>query len=100
LYHTALVAACICLRCRDDIDATDLIDKAVRNPDGRPKKTVSIRNSKRGKRPVGTTRDHALRHRPDLQARVLAGELSPHRAMIEAGFSARTFQCRRASARR
>jgi hypothetical protein len=27
-------------------------------------------------------------HRADLQARVLAGELSPHRAMIEAGFSA------------
>jgi hypothetical protein len=28
--------------CRDDIDATDLIDEAVRNPDGRPKKLFLI----------------------------------------------------------
>jgi hypothetical protein len=81
--------------CRDDKLATDLIDEAVRNPDGRPKKTVSNRNSKRRKRPVATTRDHALRclrdHRPDLHARVLEGELSAHRAMIEAGFRTRGF---------
>jgi hypothetical protein len=56
-------------------------------PKGRPRKTVSNRNVKR---PVGTTRDRALRQlldqRPDLHERVVAKELSAHRAMIEAVF--------------
>jgi hypothetical protein len=73
--------------CRDDIEALDMIDKAVRNPIGANQhKHVSNRH----KRPAGTTRGRALRrlrdHRPDLHARVLEGELSPHRAMIEAVF--------------
>jgi hypothetical protein len=54
-------------------------------PKDGPRKTVSNRNVKR---PVGTTRDRALRQlrdqRPDLHARVAAKELSAHRAMIEA----------------
>src|SRR5258705_8902940 len=37
--------------CRDDTEALDLIDAAVRRPEGRPL-TVSIRNNSR---PVGTT---------------------------------------------
>jgi hypothetical protein len=46
-------------------------------------------------RPKGNSRDRALRqlrdHRPDLHARVIADELSAHKAMIEAGFRKRTF---------
>jgi hypothetical protein len=61
------VPQCRCV-CRDDKLATDLIDEAVRNPKG-TNQHVSIRN----KRPVGTTRDQALRrlrdHRPDLHVR-------------------------------
>jgi hypothetical protein len=79
--------------CRDDIDATTLIDQAVQKPGGRPSKTVSNRHSL--DRPAGTTRDRALRrlrdHRPDLHERVVMKELSAHRAMIEAGFRRRTF---------
>jgi hypothetical protein len=40
-------------------------------------------------RPDGNTKQRALRmlrnHRPDLHARVLAGELTPHKAVVEAG---------------
>ena len=45
-------------------------------------------------RPQGSSSDRALRHlrekRPELHQRVLSGELSPHAAMIEAGFRSRT----------
>jgi len=41
-------------------------------------------------RPTGTSRAYALRRlreqRPDIHARVLAGEISPHAGMVEAGF--------------
>jgi hypothetical protein len=41
-------------------------------------------------RPSGTSRAYALRRlreaRPDIHARVLAGELTPHAGMVEAGF--------------
>lgn len=44
-------------------------------------------------RPTGTSRAAALRRlrkdRPDIHKRVLAGELSPHAGMIEAGFRKR-----------
>ena len=40
--------------------------------------------------PKGTSRTYALRRlratRPDIHTRVLAGELSPHKGMLEAGF--------------
>jgi hypothetical protein len=41
-------------------------------------------------RPSGTSREAALRRlrkdRPDLHERVIARELTPHAAMVEAGF--------------
>jgi hypothetical protein len=52
LYHTALVAARICVCCRDNIEALDMIDRAVQKPDGKPSKTVSNRHSL--DRPAGT----------------------------------------------
>jgi hypothetical protein len=49
---------------------------------------ITIDSKERPER--GTSRQYALRrlrnNRPDIHARVLAGELSPHAAMIEAGF--------------
>ena len=46
--------------------------------------------------PQGNARDKALRKlrisRPDLHREVLAGDKSPHAAMIEAGFRQRTVQ--------
>jgi hypothetical protein len=77
--------------CRNDIDATTLIDQAVQKSGGRPSKTVSNRHSL--DRPAGTTRDRALRQlrpSPDLHAQVVA-ELLAHAPMIEAGFRPRTF---------
>jgi DNA-binding transcriptional ArsR family regulator len=74
----------------DDPEALDMLDRALRRTMG-DNKLVSNRNEHR---PVGTTRGRALRalrdHRPDIHARVLAGELSPHAGMIEAGLRLRT----------
>jgi hypothetical protein len=74
--------------CGDDVEALDLIDKATENPTG-----VHIINTTEG-RPEGTSAQQALRKlrkdRPDLHARVLAGEVSPHGAMVEAGFRPKT----------
>ena len=52
-------------------------------------------------RPTGTSRAAALRRlrkdRPDIHARVLAGELTPHAGMVEAGFRKKTV-CKRLTA--
>jgi hypothetical protein len=79
---TRLVAA--------DDEAADLLDLALKRRPGRPSKTSNnITNNA-----VGTSAAQALRRlrkdRPDLHARVLANELTPHRAMVEAGFRRRT----------
>jgi hypothetical protein len=76
---------------RDDPQALDMLDRALQATErrGRPEKNVSNRNDL-SSRPVGTTRQHALRvlreKRPDLHQDVLAGRKSPHAAMVEAGF--------------
>jgi hypothetical protein len=68
-------------------------DRQNRRPPGRPK-TVDIEHRNiNGFRPTGTSAAAALRRlerqRPDLLDRVLAGALSAHSAMIEAGFRKR-----------
>ena len=72
---------------RDDTEALDLLDQAMKGRQGERTDLVDIINEVR---PNGTSRDQALRRlrkdRPDLHAKVLAGELSAHRAMVEAGF--------------
>lgn len=72
----------------NDTEAVDLLDQALRNPVG-TNQHVDIINTLE-ERPTGTSAESALRRlrkdRPDLHTRVLAGELSPHAAMIEAGF--------------
>lgn len=91
---------------RDRPDVLDLVDQVVvgrkgrpNNPWGREGKSeqeeinadiISINSSPApgpDPHPDGTSATYALRRlrreRPDLHARVLAGELSPHRAMVE-----------------
>jgi hypothetical protein len=80
--------------CRDDTEALDLIDQAVRREVGANQWEGPSNSMTQGAQ-QGTTRDYALsrlrRERPDLHQRVLAGELSPHAAMVEAGFRRRSF---------
>lgn len=82
--------------CRSDVELRNWIDEAVKRPDGKPPLTVYNIHSL--PRPSGTSADRALRKlREDagpLHARVLAGELSPHAAMVEAGFRPKTITVR------
>jgi hypothetical protein len=82
------------VRAAGDLDAItmlDTIDKATQRPRGRPRRENGndVPNSLTG-RPEGNTRQKALRRlrkdRPDLHDKVLAGEISAHAAMVEAGF--------------
>jgi hypothetical protein len=72
--------------CRGDREALDAIDRATQNAHGVHVGDVDNVNV----RPGGNASAAALRRlrkdRPDLHAEVLAGEKSPHAAMVEAGF--------------
>ena len=65
------------------------IDRGVYTDGRADKRNVHIR-------PSGNSRAAFLRRlrkgRPDIHARVLAGELSPHAGMIEAGFRKKPMQ--------
>ncbi|MEU0691417.1 hypothetical protein [Streptomyces uncialis] len=72
-------------------EACDLLDQAVQRRAGRPRKTQDdIQNIA----PSGTSREAGLRRlrkdRPDLHTEVLAGHLTTHAAMVQAGFRRRT----------
>jgi hypothetical protein len=73
--------------CGDDPEAIDLLDRALKRM---PVDNIHGHET----RPSGTSEQRAIRKlregRPDLHARVLARELSPHAAMIEAGFRQRS----------
>lgn len=78
--------------CRDDAEALNAVDMALQDT-ARPGERTDLFNNRKEvaeAAPVGTTKQAAIRRlrkdRPDLHARVLAGEVSPHAAMIEAGF--------------
>jgi hypothetical protein len=80
----------------------DAADRARLRPAHRPKTVESVDNGHKdintSGRPTGTSRACALRRlrdqRPDIHARVLAGEISPHAGMVEAGFRKRRQQPR------
>jgi hypothetical protein len=88
----------------DDTEANDLLDQALQRGPGNPtgvnqhtKGTFdNIQDSTQA--PTGTSGSAALRRlrkdRRDLYELVLAGELSPHAAMVEAGFRPKTFTVR------
>lgn len=70
----------------------DELDLANQRPVGRPKRETvdDQKNDVNGYRPDGNSAEAALRRlrkdRTDLHARVLAGELTAHAAMVAAGF--------------
>ena len=82
---------------QSDPTTLDLLDRALVSQQGRRSDLVDNSNEV-PKRPTGTSKEYALRRlrkdAPELHARVLAGELSPHAAMIEAGFRPPTFTVR------
>jgi hypothetical protein len=73
--------------------AAEAKDKANERPAGRPKKTLDTPKAVIKGFPDGTSVASALRRlrkdAPALHARVLAGEISPHAAMVQAGFRKR-----------
>jgi hypothetical protein len=81
--------------CKDDLEALDLIDRAVQrkpgNPTGANQYTGgNVRNPNVSPRPAPDTREDILRrlraHAPELHARVLAREMTIAEAAREAGF--------------
>lgn len=79
---------------KDDPEALDLLDQALQNPIG-TNSGVDVMNSRT---PRGTSKEYALRKlrkdAPELHADVLAGRVSAHSAMVQAGFRPRTFTVR------
>lgn len=99
--------------CRDDVEALDLLTQELTGKPGGDRKSVEYRKinsdnitidfeneteaiGETGDDGRGTSSTYALRRlrksRPDLHADVLAGELSPHAAMVDAGFRKRYLQ--------
>lgn len=72
-----------------DVEAADLLDRALQNRSGNP----GTGNNVPG-RPEGNSREKALRRlrstAPELHADVLAGRLSAHAAMVQAGYRPKT----------
>ncbi len=86
--------------CADDTEVLDLIDRVVQGKHaGNGSNQYASANVDNinisTHRPAGTNRQHALRKlrkdSPTLHAEVLAGKLSPHAAMVKAGFRPKTF---------
>lgn len=75
----------------DDTEALDLLDQAL---EGRQGERTDIVNNINDVRPQGTSKNQALRKlrkdAPELHADVLAGNLTPHAAMVKAGFRPKT----------
>ena len=78
---------------RMTVQVLDKLDRETQREPGRPTakdKSLYIVQDYQGDAPTGNTRQRALRKlrkdAPELHARVIAGEVSPNAAMIEAGF--------------
>ncbi len=81
--------------CRDDPAALDALDRATVGKQGeRTDLYNNVKEVSSTEPPVGNSNTYALRRlrkdREDLHGRVLAGEISPHAAMVEAGFRKKT----------
>lgn len=84
----------------DDPEAVDLLDRELQNPVGThlsrsDSDDITISDTAGGR---GTSKEYALRKlradAPELHAEVLAGNLTAHGAMVQAGFRPRTFTVR------
>lgn len=77
-----------------DPAAVDLLDRALKRQHGGNRSAGKDDNINLAPKPTGTSVEQAIRRlrkdRPDLHARVLAGELSAHAAAVEAGFRQQT----------
>ncbi len=85
--------------CQEDRTALDWLDRATVGGHGGDRKSQDIKShnitlEEVPKARTGTSNTYALRKlrkdRPDLHQRVLADEISPHAAMVEAGFRKKT----------
>jgi hypothetical protein len=84
--------------CGADPETLDLIDKAVKGQHGGDRRSESIKVNNvdvdREERPRGNSRQKAIRDlrdkQPEIHARVMAGELSPHAGMVVAGLRTRS----------
>lgn len=84
--------------CRDDTEALDLLDKVIQRPNGGDRKSDGIRfdnvQTDAEIPPTGNTSAAALRRlrkdSPGLHQKVIRGEMSPHGAMVQAGFRRKT----------
>jgi hypothetical protein len=83
----------------DDPVTLDLLDQALQNPPGRPETNDNVQGSSA---PTGNSEPAAMRRlrreaeagneqAAELRDEVLAGRLSAHKAMVQAGFRPRTF---------
>lgn len=74
-------------------ETQDLLDQARQRGPGRPE-TVNNIDGKQDVRPRGTSRAASLRRlrkdAPEMHAEVIAGRLSAHAAMVQAGFRKKT----------
>jgi hypothetical protein len=88
--HTAVPARSARAKAARAAQRLDAKDRAQQRQGGRPKTVDNGGGNINSSRPSGTSKAYALRRlrkdRPDLHARVLAGEISAHAAMITAGF--------------
>lgn len=82
----------------DDPEALDLYDQAVQNPHGGDHTSAESKNNNIQLAPQGMSKARALRKlrsdAPKLHAEVLAGNISAHAAMVQAGFRPKTFTVR------
>jgi hypothetical protein len=78
---------------KDHREALDAHDQALKRPHGGPRVKGKVDNINLAQ-PDGTSETHALRRlrkdQPELHADVLAGRLSAHAAMVQAGYRKRT----------
>ena len=81
----------------DDPEVLDMLDREVKRDVGRPKREETVSNAHGFEpRPSSDSVQQALRRlrdaRPDLHAKVLAGALTPHAAMVAAGSRRRKYR--------
>ncbi len=81
----------------DDPQALDLLDRALQQSHGGDRSKSDV-ITLADPNPRGTSKEYALRKlrkdAPEVHAEVLAGRLSAHAAMVQAGFRAKTFTVR------
>lgn len=82
----------------DDVEALDMLDQALRNPEGGSLQARATVDNINSGRPNGTSKEAALRRlrtgAPELHADVLAGRLTAHAAMVKAGYRRKTVTVR------